>query len=347
MAEKTGIGWTDATFNPWRGCLKKSEACAHCYADAFSHRNPKLLGVFGTEASGGTRVVAADKYWKEPLKWDAASKRRMELWAAKESLPKTEPHRTRVFCASLADVFEDWNGPMHDHKGERLYRNGEQSAVPQWVPGKHTLGYETPVTMGDVRARLFNLIDETPNLTWQLLTKRPENIGKMLPGSIPKLKTALAHEAGTPEANIWHHPNLWLGTTVENQQRADERVPHLLKIANMTPVSFLSMEPLLGPVDLEWPEAINPARMCCSSFDCGCMGQPTEPPLLYFIQWVIVGCESGPHRRHTDLAWVRSLRDQCARWNTPFFVKQLEIDGKVTADVAKFPADLQIQEFPK
>lgn len=328
MASKTNISWTDKTFSPWRGCQKISKGCENCYADTFSRRNPKLLGVFGTEAQGGTRVVASDDMWRQPLKWNAQGS-------------------SRVFCASIADVFEDWSGPMLNHKGEQLYHS-----ICGWLgcpidgTRKNVGAVDGPVTMTDVRRRLFDLIDKTPNITWQLLTKRPENIGRMLLGSIPKLATAPKHEVGTPEANIWHRPNCWLGTTVENQENADKRLLELLKCSEMAPVLFLSMEPLLGHVDLEWPEAINPARMCCSGFDCGCQGMPTDPPILNYIQWVIVGCESGAHRRETKLEWVRSIRDQCQTWRVPFFVKQLEIDGKVTTDINQFPEDLQIQEFP-
>lgn len=343
MAEQSNIAWTDATFSAWRGCLKVSEACRFCYADAFSGRNPGALGVFGTEAQGGTRVVSADNYWKQPLKWDAASKRRMELWATKESLPKTEPHRTRVFCASLSDVFEQWSGPMMNHKGERLYGNGEQSAVPQWVPGKHTLGYETPVTMDDVRARLFGLIDDTPNLTWQLLTKRPENI--------PAMWVEPTNNALSPFRKKRY--NVWLGTTVENQAEADRRIADLLKVGDYCAKTFLSMEPLLGHVDL-WPVAYHdcPSKQgsvmdpetgvyeCCPT--CDYTGYSDESA----IGWVIVGCESGPNRRETKLEWVRDLRDQCRSSEVAFFVKQLEVDGKVTDDISKFPEDLRIREFP-
>lgn len=311
-----------------------SDACKFCYADRSAKRNPKLLGVFGTEDQGGTRVVASDDMWQQPLKWNAKGS-------------------SRVFCASIADVFEDWTGPMLNHKGLEMavcHGCGKVDIAMDCIDcgGSYDLCSRIPrrLTMTDVRRRLFDLIDATPNLTWQLLTKRTENIARMLFGSIPKLATALKHEAGTPEANIWHRPNCWLGTTVENQENANKRLPELLKCSDMAPVLFLSMEPLLGPVDLEWPDAINPARMCCSGFDCGCQGMPTDPPLLNYIQWVIVGCESGAHRRETKLEWVRDLRDQCKAACVAFFVKQLEIDGKVTTDINRFPEDLMIQEFP-
>lgn len=341
MADKTNISWTDKTFNPWRGCLKVSEACKFCYADAMSKRNPKMLGVFGTEAQGGTRIVASEDMWRKPPKWNTQGS-------------------SRVFCASLADVFEDWSGPILNHKGLEMavcHGCGKVDTAMDCIDcgGSHDLCSRIPrrLTMADVRRRLFDLIDETPNLTWQLLTKRPENIRSMwypkrhysdqYPDDPYPNAIAVTGTAGM----AYHRPNTWLGTTVENQEMADKRIPDLLKCSDLSPVTFLSMEPLLGPVDLEWPDTINPARMCCSAFDCGCQGLPTDPPLLNYIQWVIVGCESGPNRRETKLEWVRSLRDQCKRWHVPIFIKQLEIDGKVTTDISKFPENLQIQEFPK
>ena len=103
MASETKIQWADHTFNPWRGCLKVSAGCANCYAETLSKRNPGTLGIWGSEASGATRVVASESMWREPLKWNTE--------AQKSGI------RSRVFCASLADVFEDWQGRMLDHKG--------------------------------------------------------------------------------------------------------------------------------------------------------------------------------------------------------------------------------------
>lgn len=89
MGQDSNIEWTRHTFNPWRGCTKVSDGCKFCYADKLSARNPKSLGVWGPN---GTRVVAAEAYWRLPLKWDKAAALAGE--------------RHRVFCASLADVFE-------------------------------------------------------------------------------------------------------------------------------------------------------------------------------------------------------------------------------------------------
>jgi protein gp37 len=90
VGKDTGIQWTDHTFNPWRGCQKVSPGCQHCYAETLSARNPSVLGEWGPN---GRRAIASESYWRQPLAWDRA--------AARDGV------RRRVFCASLADVFED------------------------------------------------------------------------------------------------------------------------------------------------------------------------------------------------------------------------------------------------
>ena len=155
------IEWTDHTFNTHRGCTKVSAGCANCYAETLSGRNPAVLGIWGPN---GTRVVAAESAWREPLKWN------------REAVEAGERHR--VFCASLADVFEDWKGPMLNSHGDELFSD----RIGGWsdrVGDKD--GHRLKLTMQDVRTRLYKLIDATPNLDWLLLTKRPENIRLMMP----------------------------------------------------------------------------------------------------------------------------------------------------------------------
>lgn len=126
MGATTEIAWTDATFNPWWGCFKISPGCKHCYADAFAHRLG--LKVWGQDAD---HRRFGDAHWREPEKWNRD--------ALKAGV------RRRVFCASMADVFE---GRTEDDAD---------------------------------RARLFALIEATPGLDWLLLTKRPENMIKLAP----------------------------------------------------------------------------------------------------------------------------------------------------------------------
>lgn len=177
MAETTRIRWTDATFNPWRGCTKFSRGCDICYAMFMSRKGAEVFGTWGPH---GVRAIAAEAYWRKPLKWDRD--------AARAGV------RRRVFCASLADVFED---------------------RPDLVAP---------------RERLWRLIEQTPNLDWLLLTKRPENIASMLPPAWLK----------KPQ------PNVWLGATVEAAEYAEARVAALVAVPAV--VHFLSLEPLLGPI---------------------------------------------------------------------------------------------------
>ena len=125
MGALSKIEWTHHTFNPWWGCVKVSEGCKNCYAEAFAKRTGNKVWGPGSE-----RRLFGDKHWAEPLKWNAAAEK-----AGK---------RHRVFCASMADVFED-------HPDVK-----------------------------DQRARLWTLIEKTPHLDWLLLTKRPQNIPSLL-----------------------------------------------------------------------------------------------------------------------------------------------------------------------
>ncbi len=116
----------------------------------------------------------------------------------------------------------------------------------------------------------------------------------------------------------WPLPNVWLGVTVEDQQRAKERIPYLLSIP--AAVRFVSVEPMLGRVDLRQESDLSP--MDCSA------------EWLEYLDWVICGCESGPGRRPTDIDWVRDLRDQCVAAGVPLFVKQLDLGN----GIVKMPA---------
>lgn len=264
MAENSKIEWCDHTFNPWVGCQKVSPACDHCYAEAWATRTGQA------HLWNGDRRRTSGANWRQPILWN----RKAEATGA----------RAKVFCASLADVF--------DNKADSRWRDD-----------------------------LWHLIGRTPFLDWLLLTKRPQNIRKMLPG------TAI----GAPEwGEGW--PNVWLGTTVENQEEADRRIPHLLDVP--AKLHFLSCEPLLGPIDLTRIRAPhdNPDGLWkFNAFNTGDYYSHVEdihvdngdgPYRGNAIGWVIGGYESGPNSRprHPDLA--RSLRDQCQAADVAFFFKQ-------------------------
>lgn len=254
MGESTAIGWTDHTFNPWWGCTRVSPGCQHCYAETFSKRvgfsdTGSKVSLWGKDSE---RRFFGDKHWNEPRKWDRAAEK--------------AGCRALVFCASMADVFEDPNPGLMDHLEEH-------------------------------RFRLFDLIEDTPHLTWQLLTKRPQNVSRMVPAG-----WICDEMAGQPPDAYGTWPsNCWVGTTAEDQKRADERIPYLVSLP--APVRFLSCEPLLGPVRL------------AETFDDD-MG-------VEAIDWVICGGESGPGHRPLDLDAARTLRDECFEAGVPFFFKQV------------------------
>lgn len=310
MGETTKIAWTDSTFNPWRGCEKVSRGCANCYAETQSKRNPALLGIWGPPGVG-KRVVAAESCWRLPLAWNREAER--------------AGVRRRVFVASLADVFEDWTGPIHNHRGK----------------------VEEDVSMDDVRRSLFRLIDFTPWLDWQIVTKRPENILRMWPR---RKDVTYTPEAGT--LNDWpenYRPNVWLLASAEDQPRFEERIPHLLACRDLVPVLGLSCEPLLEPLDLR--AKIPPYYTAHLQHDR--------------INWIIIGGESGSDARKCDVAWIRSIARQCRDADIACFVKQLgsnprmgkseygvEVGALKTihpkgGDPAEWPEDLRIQQFPE
>ena len=199
--------------------------------------------LWGTTAP---RRFFGDAHWREPLRWDEEA--------------GLAGHRERVFCASMADVFE-----------RRADLNAE-------------------------RKRLWQLIENTPNLDWLLLTKRPQNIERLVP---------------------WHNdwpPNVWLGTSVENQILAEKRLPFLLR--NPAAVRFLSCEPLLGQLDLKpW----------------------FRKKGLHPIDWIIAGGESGGSSRPMHPDWAVSLLRQCQRFEVPFHFKQWGqwVPTELTNEIAK------------
>lgn len=180
------------------------------------------------------------------------------------------------------------------------------------------------------RADLFNLIEQTPYLDWLLLTKRIEGWEDRLHEVVRE-----ASDGGDMLASQWLDgdapDNVWLGTSVENQAAADKRIPELITIP--AKVRFLSCEPLLGPLNLEdlAYEAAGPAWAGYNKL----------------VDWIIVGGESGQKARPMQLEWARSLKEQCQAAGTAFFMKQLGGISDKRHDLADFPEDLRIREFPR
>ncbi len=160
------------------------------------------------------------------------------------------------------------------------------------------------------RRCLQELVLATPHLDWLLLTKRPELFPRCFP------------------ASFLAQPNVWPMTTVESDRQL-RRVEALRRVDSQ--ILGLSLEPLLGPVDLD-----------------DHLQQHEGWPHNRGVQWVIVGCESRwkAPGRPMELAWARSLRDQCRAAGVAFYMKQLVIAGRVTSDLTLFPEDLRVREYP-
>lgn len=264
---------------------------------------------------GNPRQRTSAANWRLPAKWNkAAAIDRQEA----DNFGNDTYRPPRVFCASLADWLDD--------------------EVPiEWL------------------ADLLKLIHDTPNLDWLLLTKRPENWAIRLEAALDLWK-----EHDPVHKSLWHWrydgcgpENVWLGTSVEDQQRADERIPDLLKIP--AKVRFLSVEPLLGPVDLTQNSRRADSDEITDEYDT------YGPPLggVEGIHWVIVGGESGAGARPCSIDWVRSIVQQCKTAGVPAFCKQLGgypvIDGnphKIElkhpkgGEMSEWPHDLRVREFP-
>lgn len=280
MATETKIQWTDSTFNPWRGCTKVHTGCTHCYAETLAKRNPNTLGIWGPH---GKRVLASNAIWKQPVKWNM------------EAAAYDGQHR--VFCASLADVFEDWQGPITSAGKDPVYlaKNGRASS------GKDRM------TLDDVRQRLFELIDNTPNLTWQILTKRPGNIRKMWPELTPAGNLDPIASAPYGHSSRSYRKNVHLLYSASDQESLEAGIGELLKCRDLVPVLGLSLEPLVGPIDL--------AEYTGAPFGGNFQNR--------LIDWVIIGGESGHGARPCNVEWIRDIIAQCKAAGVPCFVKQL------------------------
>lgn len=238
MSKDSAIGWTNSTWNPWRGCHKVSTGCQNCYM----YREQKRYG-----GDPNTVVRAAEKTFNAPLKWKEPAK---------------------VFTCSWSDWFIE--------------------EADEW------------------RDEAWDIIKATPHLTYQILTKRVENIRDRLPAG-------------------WPWDNVWLGVTAENQEQANKRIPDFIKIP--AKLKFLSIEPMLGPVSLGctcWLSLNTEPNNGCEK--CGL------PRWLGFgIGWVIVGGESDKDPRPMDEAWATHLMGQCVETAVPFYFKQVggntRIDG--------------------
>jgi len=266
MADKTGIEWTEATWNPIAGCSIVSPGCTNCYAMREAGRwlrcEPKFAGL--------TQLSKAGQVWTGEVR----------LWEKALDQPLRWKTPRRIFVNSMSDLFHE--------------------AVPdEWID------------------RVFGVMAVCKHHRFQVLTKRADRMRRYLqirPGNDLGQRWAYA-AAGVlgPGKDIGPYPgyplpNVELGVSVEDQERADERIPKLL----YTPaaVRWVSLEPLLGPVNLAMFIERDP------------MWRHLALDAPAALDWVVLGGESGPHARPMESAWARSVRDQCGTAGVPFFFKQ-------------------------
>jgi protein gp37 len=310
----TGIQWTDEVWNPSRGCSIVSAGCTNCYAMQMAHRfsGPGQPYDGLTRISGGRPVWTGDvrlvpEMLDKPLRW-------------------RKPRR--IFVDSMSDLFH-------------------------------------PDVPDEYIAQVFDVMRRCERHTFQILTKRPDRMAEWMSrcanaesmGWVTHNGTPVSAYGGTgiivgtvPDGGLhpgtgWPLPNVWLGTSVENQEAADERIPHLLRCP--AAVRFLSCEPLLE-------------RTTVFSIDGPVYVADGEQSPLH---WVVIGGESGPRARPCDVQWIRDIRDQCKDAGVACFIKQLgaaptmredddtysvylDLRDSHGGDPSEWPEDLRVREYP-
>ncbi len=304
MSDNTHIEWSDATWNFITGCSIVSAGCTNCYAMRLAgtrlKHHPTRVGL--------TKDTRAGPVWTGEVRFNEGMLTDPLRW--------TRPRK--IFPCAHGDMFAE--------------------GVPdEWID------------------RGFAVMAVTPHHSYQVLTKRPgrayqyltdpktrERIATQVAAlQLGKRSTAFAFRADhfgmTVPTNLWPLPNVWLGTSVEDQKRAEERIPLLL--ATPAAVRWISAEPLLGPMVL---------TQLRNSLDLG-EGQPWLNALGGYVyqgadtcsvprlDWVVVGGESGPGARPMHPAWARSLRDQCEAAGTAYLFKQHGAWAPLEANDGQWP----------
>lgn len=348
MGDKTTIQWCDATANGWWGCAHQHTGCRHCYAE-------RQAGRFGVEWGTGKprRYIAG---WRKVLACVAARAKR-------------EQRRLRVFVNDMSDLFEDQSGcveadngcplALRDADGKRLCtRTGREVAV-QWPD---EAGWR-PLVIEDVRQEIFRAIDHYARwLDFILVTKRIENVRRFW------TTTPSIGDFGDDDEVCtisWYRPNVWLLYSASDEATLRAGLPYLVDCRDRCPVRGLSLEPLLGPIKKPWGGLLGE----CPGTIAG--KRPSD-----YLQWVVIGGESGREARACNAAWVRALAQNCRASKIPCFVKQFGTkpvtndyrqndgfdlahfeDGRLPGrillrdpkggDMLEWPEDLRIREYPE
>lgn len=300
----TNIQWCDETINPIVGCSRISPGCQKCYA---------------ATAAQSARLQRFPQY-QAVSKWDGS----VEFVESQLLKPLSWKKPKRIFVCSMSDLFHE-------------------NVPDEWID------------------KVMAVIALSSQHTFQVLTKRPHRAkeyfsqtdlpNRWYQSAIDFLWQAVEKDFGGL-INLQTYfmnrpyplPNLWLGTTVENQDLANQRIPILLEIPAV--VRWLSLEPLLGDIKLDFTNYVDDWN---TSVDIGC----------HKVSWVVVGGESGRNARPCAIGWLTSVVQQCHSANIPVFVKQLGSNCVVLpglsfgysdrkgGDIAEFPPHLQIRQFPQ
>lgn len=291
MSDKTKIEWTDATWNPFRGCARVSPGCENCYAESMAARfsapgEPYYqIATRGPNGPRWTRRFAfVAKHFDDPIRW-------------------TKPRR--VFVNSMSDTFYE------EATNEQI---AAVFAVMAATP-RHT--YQVLTKRADRMLDFFR---------W--LTARAEDARKRYPNESPAglysdalisaaLKAAGVDSVPNAVARAWPLPNVWLGISAEDQPRYDARWPKLAEVERLgcAAVTFVSYEPAVGPLTLKCNGCGQDVGAHFAPDQGGCSG--------WFPDWIIVGGESGPGSRPFPIDWAESIVAQTRRVPIACFVKQL------------------------
>ncbi len=330
---KTSIEWTDFRWNPVRGCSRISRGCEHCYAERMAARN--LPGMRSpTTGKPYARMTPQGPHWTG----------RVELIPEKLDEPLRWRKPRKVFVNSMSDLFHE--------------------SLPD-----------------EAIDRVFAVMALSPQHTFQILTKRPKWMLEYLGGDARlAIAEAIELRSWAPETHddfdardvepleTWPLPNVWLGVSPHDQESADGTIPLLLQ----TPAAkrFVSLEPMLGPVDFQGPMDCrscdgdgenrngNACEACHTTGErdrrwLSCRYHPSGSCVCgTTLDQVIVGGESGPGARPCDVAWIRSVVRQCREAGVACFVKQGGASNRCEhsskgGHFECFPPDLQVREFPR
>ncbi len=313
MSDNTKIQWTDATWSPVVGCSKVSPGCQNCWAERMAYR---------------LSAIESNRIYKA-----------RQIYERKYSLHIVNPDgwTGNIICdESVLDK------PLHWKKPRMIFVCSMGDLFHESVPFTFL-------------TKVMAMAEKCKQHTFLLLTKRPERMADCFKDMPPP-------------------SNTWLGVTAENQEMADKRIPILLQIP--AAVRFVSIEPMLSGINMERFEGKKGKIFQC--LKCGWKDDDTKltggnlsmncpkcnarntlganhkdelKAIEYYpgLDWVIVGCESGPGARYCQITWIEDIINQCKTAHVPVFVKQIHLNNKAKAikDIEKFPTGLRIREYPK